>query len=170
MLSQRINLQKMETASLVDPNDSNLTSPVTIKIYIFCVGTAIEIPLCEWNPDWLNLPGDTPGTTRYFRKPFIQGMRPRAFDTCLGRTSCSYRGMAPCGPGGNWVGRLGDFCWISATHPCHGCIDAICIYVCFHWGFVARRDILQKPVFGIFQETLFKYYSLNGQSLRKKML
>ena len=31
----------METASLVDPNDSNLTWPVTIKIYIF----VWELPL-----------------------------------------------------------------------------------------------------------------------------
>ena len=133
-------IAEKETASLVDPNDKNLTWVFTIKDLSLLYGvTAIEIPLCEWNPNWFKhglnkklpttsscihktlpcfLTCDTPGTHQVFPKPFrnfqvvfflllriwhgqkIQGMRPRAFDTCLGRTSCSYRGMAPLLRGG----------------------------------------------------------------------
>ena len=85
-------IAEKETASLVDPNDNNLTWVFTIKDLSLLYGvTAIEIPLCEWNPNWFKhglnkklpttsscihktlpcfLTCDTPGTHQVFPKPF----------------------------------------------------------------------------------------------------
>lgn len=145
------------------------------------MGTAIEIPLCEWNPDWFKhgLNKKFPTTSSWIHstknhvslhvirlgshqenRQVLSGFHVVIFAAKLriwhGKTSkvCDLKRLThvleelPLPTEArhgtlwgemSWLVRW--FCWISASSPCHGCIDAICIYV-FFWGGVAWRDIL----------------------------